>query len=268
MITVSAIITTKNEAGHIYACLESIKTQSYKNIEILVVDNHSSDKTKEIARQFTSLVFDAGPERSAQRNFGARKAHGEYLLFLDADMILEKNVVRECIDKSKTYRALIIPEKSVGVGFWAKCKALERSFYFGIDWIEASRFFQKDIFDQLKGYDTEITGPEDYDLPQRLKETYGSRIIGRISAFIEHNEGSLSFRKTLQKKYYYAHSFHVYRAKTMNADYVRKQSNIFLRYWLFFRHPEKLFAHPMIGLGMLFLKTAEFFVGAFGSAIR
>jgi glycosyltransferase involved in cell wall biosynthesis len=268
---VSIIITTKNEEYNIGACLKSINSQTYKNTEVIVVDNNSSDKTKGVAKSHGAYVYDRGPERSTQRNLGASKAKGKYLLFLDADMILSKKVIDEGIHllgKNTFLKALVIPEKSVGIGFWAACKILERSFYEGIDWIEAARFFRKSVFEILGGYDEKLIGPEDFDLPQRLKARFGNNSIGRIEEYIIHNEGKLSFRRTLQKKYYYANSFPEYSTKIVNADYARKQSDIILRYWVFFKDPGKLFKHPIIGLGMLFLKTAEFLVGAFRLSIR
>lgn len=83
---VSVIITTKNEEKNIASCLESIKNQTYpqEKIEIIVVDNDSIDKTKEIALKYTDKVYNFGPERSAQRNFGVRQAKGKYILYLDS----------------------------------------------------------------------------------------------------------------------------------------------------------------------------------------
>ena len=63
---ISIIITTKNEEKNIKNILESLKQQTYKSVEIIVVDNNSTDKTKEIARQYTSLIYNKGPERSSQ----------------------------------------------------------------------------------------------------------------------------------------------------------------------------------------------------------
>lgn len=257
--TVSVIVTTKNEELNIRACIESITSQSYRNIEIIVVDNKSSDATKSIAREYTKNVLDKGPERSAQRNYGASKAKGEYLLFLDADMVLEKDVIKECVTKAENEKkvALIIPEESFGVGYWAQCKALERSLYLGVDWIEAARFFCKEIFVKINGYDESLTGPEDYDLPQRIKEMYGSNSISRINAFILHNEGRLSLGKSMQKKFYYGKKMREYMSKRHNSAYFSKQSSILARYILFFSNPNKLFHNPIIGMGMLFMKTTE-----------
>src|SRR5690242_11687415 len=112
MKKVSIIITTKNEENVIENLLKTVKAQTYKDIEVIVVDNNSKDSTKEIAKKFTKLVFDKGPERSAQRNFGAGKATGTYLLFLDADMELEEDVVKQCVEviAKEKVGGVIIPE--------------------------------------------------------------------------------------------------------------------------------------------------------------
>ena len=65
MPLVSVIITTKNEEKHIENLLQSIKRQTYKNIEIILVDNYSTDRTREIARKYTDKIYLKGPERSS-----------------------------------------------------------------------------------------------------------------------------------------------------------------------------------------------------------
>lgn len=260
---VSVIVTTRNEEKNIATCLKSVTAQTYKNIEIIVVDNNSTDGTKQISISFTKLVFDKGPERSAQRNFGASKSHGEYLLFLDADMKLSKNVIKDCVSKIKISNVggIIIPEESYGIGFWAKCKALERSFYIGNDMIEAARFYPRKIFLSCGGFDEELTGPEDWDLSQKIREDFR---IDRIKSFIYHNEGSLSLFKTVKKKYYYSQKFARYIKNESNSRYVKKQFGIIQRYAIFLSQPRHLFRDPTLALGMLFMKTCEFIAGGLG----
>lgn len=259
---ISIIVPTKNSEKMIGACLKSIKSQSYKNIEIIVVDNYSVDKSKDIAEKYTKCIFNRGPERSAQRNFGAGKAKGNFLFFVDSDMELSEAVVAECVKKSeKGFGGIIIPEKSFGKGFWAKCKALERSFYIGIDWMEAARFFDKKIFDELKGYDESLTSGEDWDLSQKIRKKYK---ISRIDEFIMHNEGNLFLLSLLKKKIYYGAKIKNYSSKKINSEEFKSQSSIIKRYKLFFSEPKKLFSEPLVGFGMLFMKTMEFTVGAIG----
>lgn len=264
---VSVIITTKNEADHLATCLESIVSQSYADIEIIVVDNHSSDKTVEIAKRYTKHVYLRGPERSAQRNYGTKKANGSYVLFLDADMILTTDIIRECtlsIARGK-FLGVVIPERSFGVGFWAACKALERRCYEGVEWIEAARFFNKRAIESLGGYDESLTGPEDFELPQRLKARYGRECIGRINAYILHDEGKLSLAKLLAKKYYYGRKMRVYKQVPESKAYFLMQANPIARYALFFKRPKILLGDPIHSTGMLVMKALEMGALALGS---
>ena len=141
---VSCIITTKNEESAIKCLLSSIEAQSYKNFEIVLVDNYSTDKTRQIAEAFSTRVFSKGPERSIQRNYGVTVSKGDYVFILDADMTLAKDVLKDGVSKFQNdseIGALVIPEKSFGKGFWAKCRVFEREFYVGEPAIEAARCF-------------------------------------------------------------------------------------------------------------------------------
>lgn len=266
---VSVIVTTKNESSHIGSCLQSVVGQLYKQIEIIVVDNHSNDNTKKIASRFMSHIFDAGPERSAQRNFGAKMAKGEYVLFLDADMMLSPDVVKECVYVAKVNGlfALVIPERSIGIGFWAQCKALERQYYVGIDWMEGARFFNKNFFNTIGGYDEKLTGPEDFELPQRIKIRYGSATIGRISSFIIHDEGDLSLAKLLRKKYYYGRQMRTYRSILESHESFKKQAGVVRRFQLFFTRPIVFIRDPIHAFGMLYMKALEMAALSLGALI-
>lgn len=258
---VTIIITTKNEASVIEDLLKSIKLQSYKKSEIILVDNNSSDLTKEIARKYTRFVFNKGPERSAQRNFGAQKAKGKYLFFLDADMVLTKNVISSCVESIQKSDAggVIVSEESFGEGFWANVKAYERSFYVGDDSIEAARFYSKQIFNDVGGFDEQINGPEDWDMSERVCEKYG---LARATAVIRHNEGYLSLFDLLKKKAYYAAKSHRYMEKGKKKLY-SPQSFFFFRK-AFYTHPEKIIAHPLLFISMITMITAELCAGAYG----
>ena len=94
---VSVIVTTRNSDRFINDCLISIKNQSYKDIEIIIVDNNSSDETLRIAKKYTEKIFTKGPERSAQRNLGFRKSLGKWFMYIDSDMILSENLIEACV---------------------------------------------------------------------------------------------------------------------------------------------------------------------------
>lgn len=255
-LKVSVIVTTKNEEKNIGRVLKSITGQSYKNIEIIVVDHpQTSDKTAEIAKKYTKHFFIKGPERSAQRNYAVSKAKGKYVFILDADMILTKNVLKDAVEKflrNKNIGAIIVPEKSFGTGFWVKFKIFEREFYVGDDSVEAARFFKKEVFQKFKGYDKNITGPEDFDLPLRMRKE-GVK-IERIKSYILHNEFSFSPIISAKKKFYYASKSGDYIKK--HPEMVFKQGNLLFRS-IFIKKWRKLIRYPYLSLGMFFVRTIE-----------
>jgi glycosyltransferase involved in cell wall biosynthesis len=87
---VSAVISTFNRADLVGRAIESVINQTYRNMEIIVVDDHSTDNTAEVVKQFgESRVHYIRHERnkggSAARNTGIKAATGEYIAFLDDD---------------------------------------------------------------------------------------------------------------------------------------------------------------------------------------
>ncbi|GAC1391955.1 MAG: glycosyltransferase family A protein [Candidatus Saccharimonadales bacterium] len=260
---VSVIVPTKNSSIFLDACLKSICEQTYENIEIIIVDNYSTDSTQSIAHNYTEKVFIKGPERSSQRNYGVKRASGYYVLFIDSDMVLTSNVIDSCVGlmSSSKAKALIIPEESFGIGFWAKCKKLERSFYINSNAIESARFFDKEIFQKIKGFNENLISGEDWELSQRIRE-YGQ--IDRVKEFIFHNEGKLALISTLKKKYYYAYHYKKYMKLSGTSSIIVDERGPIYRYRLFFSQPKKLFKNPLLGIAMLFMKTSEYFFGGLG----
>ncbi len=260
---VSIVITTKNSAATIKRLLISISKQTYSQKEIIVVDNNSEDSTKQFAYLFTDKVYDRGPERSAQRNFGATKAKGNFFLFLDSDMVLTENVLKECVEKANESKGnlggIVIPEKSYGQGIWAKAKALERKINLGEPYFESARFIPRNIFLKFGGFDEEITGPEDWDLPQRIAKKYQ---ILRIKSLILHNEGKLKLSTLYKKKFYYGLSAHRY-LKKHNIPIIGRTTIYFLRP-AFYRNWQLLFRSPSLTLAMIIMLSVELFGGGLG----
>jgi len=142
---VSIVIPAYNSEKTLEKCLKSIRDQTYGNIEIIVVDKFSKDRTVEIAKRYGArIIYDEG-ERTRAKNIGLEKAKGKYVLFVDSDMELSKKVVEECvnfIESDESIGGIIIPERSVGRSFWVKVRDFERSFCVRIK-RESARFFQK-----------------------------------------------------------------------------------------------------------------------------
>ncbi len=257
---VSVIVPTKNSSKTIKKCLESIKNQSYKNIEIIVVDNNSTDNTKEIAHKYTDKVYNKGPERSAQKNYGVEKANGDFVYFVDSDFILDREVISECIEKSKKgFDAIVVhntPDETVG---WiAKIRKFEVDMYkYNLNH-SAARFFRKEVFVSIGGFDPKITAGEDYDIQNKLN------CMGYKTGFVEaealHLGEPKSFWKHMLKYYKYGKDFRNYVSK--NRKESKKQlsfvRSVYLKNW------KKFVRHPILGFLFIFYNICKYTFGAIG----
>ena len=102
---VSVIIPMHNAEKYIATCLKSVINQTYKNLEILCIDDHSVDNTKQTVQQFAQkdsriiLKDSEGKFIGGTRNTGLKYANGEYVLFIDNDDWFAENVCELAIEK-------------------------------------------------------------------------------------------------------------------------------------------------------------------------
>ena len=92
----SIIIPTYNEEEYLPVLLESIKTQSFDDYEVIIADANSTDRTREIAEEYGCVVVDGGLP-AVGRNNGAKVAKGDILLFLDSDLKLTDDYLRDVL---------------------------------------------------------------------------------------------------------------------------------------------------------------------------
>lgn len=123
---VSVIIPAFNEEESISSCLSSLLKQTHKGLEIIIVDDGSTDDTKEIIKTYTVKLLEQkhlGP--GLARNLGAREARGEILVFVDADMVFDEKFIEKLVEP-------IIKDRVVGTfskeemvlnknNVWSKC---------------------------------------------------------------------------------------------------------------------------------------------------
>jgi len=256
---VSIIVTTKNSQEYIKKCLESIKKQSYKNIEIIVIDNNSTDNTSKIAKQYTKSVYNKGFERSAQRNYGIKKAKGTYILYLDSDMILSKHVVKQAViilNNNNKIVALYIPEIIKGDSCWTKIRNFERGFY-NETAIDAVRITRKKDALEIKGFDENMYAGEDWDFNKRIKKR-GE--LSSIKAPLYHDEHDFKISNFISKKAYYAKGINSYIKKWGMKDLdLKKQFGLYYRFIGVFIEKgrwKKVVLHPILTIKMLFLRIA------------
>lgn len=269
---VSIVIPTLNCSDNLRECLESIKNQSYSNIEVIVVDGHSSDDTREVAKIFGARVYSFGPKQDQpfkkffpapyQRNFGVSRAKGKYVYYVDSDMRLLPDVVEKCVAKiEEGFDAAIVPEFSYGEGFWSQCRVLEKSCYNDDPYVDAARFIKKRVWDKLGGLDASLGGGDDWDFQIRLNKN-GFK-TGRINSYIRHYEGHLTLRKQLKKKFIYGKTVFRYFRK-----HKKDKKILLMQYSLirpaFLRNFKKLISQPKYFIGMITLKTFEYSAALLG----
>lgn len=176
----SIIIPAKNEEKNIGKLLESVKTQKFK-CEIIVCDDNSKDKTARIAKKYGKVVEGNWKHPGEARNAGVKKAKGEYLLFLDADVVLPKDFLKknfeEFVKKDLASATTYVKPLSNKIVDRLIHDFGYNLFYFLFQKIRPLAcgfciFIKKDIFKKLKGFDKTITLGEDHDLVRRGKK-YG-----------------------------------------------------------------------------------------------
>ncbi len=258
---VSVVIPTLNEERFLGQCLETIKNQTYKNVEIIVVDNGSADKTVAIAKKHGARAYQAGPERAGQVNFGVKKAKGKYCYRVDGDFILEPEVVEQCVEKcegEKLDGIAVHNTSAEGLGFWAEVRKLERNCYRDDKLIVAVRFFSKEAFKEISGFDASLFGPEDYDFHNRFLAA-GFR-YGRIKAIERHLGEPRNLRDIYKKSFFYGQEM---------ARYFKKHPRRAIRQLnparsAFFRHFGELVSQPRFFLGLIVMGVVKSAAGWLG----
>lgn len=248
---ISFVVPTRNSGRTLDACLGSLRAQTHPYVEVIVVDNRSSDDTPAIARRLADLLVEWGPERSAQRNRGTACSTGDVVVFIDSDMVLEPHVataIHDRFDADPETGALIIPERSFGDGFLSRCRELEKRLYVGDAAVESPRAFRRELIESLGGWDESLTAAEDWDLADRTRAVTR---VGRVPAWIWHDEGRIRLRATFAKKRYYGRWVDQYVRM-----HVTSGGRKLLRTSLLSR-PGELARHPVLTAGLATLKLTE-----------
>lgn len=189
---VSVVIPVYNEEKYLSHCLSSLTEQTYRETEVIVVDDGSTDSSVEIAREFKTRII-SQPHKGAgrARNTGAAAALGEILVFADADMRYDKNYLFYLV-------APILKKKVIGTfvkeelvanddNIWSRCWSINSGLPFGrrlpSDYSQTANGFRaikKSYFDRVGGYDVSEGYMDDGSLGRKLK-THAQNASGAIS---------------------------------------------------------------------------------------
>lgn len=180
---VTVVIPVRNGEETLGACLGALRASRYPRREILVVDDGSSDRTPEIARELADRVVRLEVTRgpASARNAGAREARGEIILFTDADVIAEHDTIDKIVESFRRR-----PDLAATFGLYRKTTVYSNFFsvfknlihhYTHLNSSEDAWTFwsgcgaiRKDVFDRLGGFDERYrrASVEDIELGYRL----------------------------------------------------------------------------------------------------
>jgi len=215
---VSVVIPTYKRPEMIARTVQSIKQQSYENIEIIVVDDNGSGsdmqlKTGEVLSSFMSdityLVHDCNKGGSAARNTGWKAAKGQYITFVDDDDELAKSKLEkqvECLENLDEswgccYTAYELKKENGEYQRSAESRsgncyvdALMRTMFMGSG---SNLFLRKLVVDEINGYDESFVRNQDIEFLARVCEKYKIAFIDEVLLTI-YQEGNRP-KRTLEK---------------------------------------------------------------------
>jgi len=266
---VSVIIPAFNSAQTLVMCLKSLKSQTYRNVEILVVDNYSSDGTREIAERFGVKTFLKGPERSAQMNYGVLNAKGEYILRVDSDMVADAGVIKKslalCNRGADAVVLPVLPYPSKRNNFWVNCRMLEQKMIIDDMVNVAPRFIKRSVFLTVGGYDETIVAWEDYDLHNRLLKS-GYKVSLLQDSVLWHLGEPSSLKEVVARMVRYGKTGSLGLFTKKHGWRGLKQISIVRP--SFIRHRHYFLTNPLHYIGLLLLKIVQTFSVVLGALIR
>lgn len=207
---ISVILPTYNRLEHLPASIESVLGQTYQNIELIIVDDGSSDGTdryvaslKDNRIRFIALAENGGVSRA--RNAGIEAARGEYIAFQDSDdQWLPEKLDRQYAHAKenaeakaffcslvrvnpKTAFAEIRPAVSL-LGREAEIKEL--ILQHSLIWTQ-TMFFHRDVFARGFRFDDEILRVQDWDLAISVSRVFSVKYLPEVLVIANETEGSL-----------------------------------------------------------------------------
>ena len=219
----TVVITCFNQAHFLREAIESALRQSYRDLEIVLVDDGSTDNTSQVAAAYSSVcyVHQDNCGLSAARNAGFKQSNGQYLVFLDADDRLLTNAVEAGVQHLRAHPdcAFVAGHYSViGSNGDLKLQAgrapmgqdpyaeLLRGNYIGM---HATVMYRRAIFDRVGSFDTSLKACEDYDLYLRIARVQRFFCYDMVVAEYRHHSGAMSRNRPLML----SASLHVLRSQ-------------------------------------------------------
>ena len=213
---ISVIVPTYNRADLVRLTIDSVLSQLYRNFELVVVDDGSTDHTKEVVGEYLDLpnftyLYQENSGRSVARNHGLAIAKGEYVMFLDSDDILAEDAIqnlaiaadqnpgsgvvagaRRFIDESDN--VIEVEEPMSFRGSFSNRQIYSEKIR-ELFVCMGSFIVRKDIAQSLGGFNSSFEPAEDFDFFCRYCDITPVTLIEEPVVFIRHHGGNTSMQK-------------------------------------------------------------------------
>jgi len=237
---VTVLMTTYNCGEYISQAIKSVLNQTYKNFELLIIDDGSTDKTQEIVKGFKDdrirYINRDHYGRSASLNFGLKNASNDVIALMDADDIsdierLEKQLKSYSNGQNEIIFTAAAYFKNSKILFTGDINTTEQEFYYNLalhgPYNNSTSIFNRNHILYYGGYNEKLTQSEDHDLWLRLKDKSIYKQLCEILYFIRLRDSSLSHHHFLNTKNitykiledYYFNIFNSFKLKSKDDEF-------------------------------------------------
>lgn len=248
---ISVIVPVYNSKDYLFRCIESIVNQTYTNLEILIIDDGSTDGSGQICGAFqtmddrVSVFYQKNRGAAAARNLGLEKARGEFIGFVDSDDYIKKDmytslhdVMKEDVDMVCCGSVLLFPKrmhrkceiygKALMPMTYTKCEALrELLLVRNLDFSLCNKLYRRELFQDVRLPD----GKTCEDFPVVYKVVKNSQKIvctGEVKYYYCYRENSMSKQQfTIRRMSYVVFARDIFGDVNTNYPDIRKCAEAF-----------------------------------------
>ena len=218
---ISIIVPVYNVEEYLEECLESIRKQTYQDIEVILVNDGSTDGSQAICEYFCQtdkrfrLINQKNQGQSVARNHGVKESLGEYIMFVDSDDVVSLGLLEQLMkymsngidivecDRTEAIQCLNEEKKEIDVKEFDSNEALYQCFHHGVSWSPVAKLYRREIVEKVPF------------LENLIYEDFYTGIV------------SLKYIQKMRKIDYIGYYYRYHTSSTMNQNYSEKNLDIF-----------------------------------------
>ena len=218
---ISIIVPVYNVEEYLEECLESIRKQTYQDIEVILVNDGSTDGSQAICEYFCQtdkrfrLINQKNQGQSVARNHGVKESIGEYIMFVDSDDVVSLGMLEQLMkymsngidivecDRTEAIQCLNEEKKDIHVKEFDSDEALYQCFNHGVSWSPVAKLYRREIVEKVPF------------LENLIYEDFYTGIV------------SLKYIHKMRKIDYIGYYYRYHTSSTMNQKYSEKNLDIF-----------------------------------------